>query len=139
MSFLLKKKPFFKRKNQQYKKRSFFFTSNQGNYSLHENWTCGFGIWNSQWKTSFSVQGFAWNFSVFSNLQTITHSVHRDINPPPPKKTPPPLSYQAPLKFTNCPSPSISVFCEVPPNSWIFQWTPKISKFFTVKSILSWF
>ena len=33
--------------------------------------------------------------------------------------------------------PSILVFCESPPKSWIFQWTPKIWKFFILNTISS--
>ena len=69
--------------------------------------------------------------------------------PPPPSKTPPHLFLaKPPLKFENCLSPpflgnpptSILVFCEPPPphpNNQIFQWTPKIPKFFIFNPILS--
>ena len=55
-----------------------------------------------------------------------------------------PHSCQAPLlKFANCPSSlaitlSILFFCErSPPKSLIFQWTPKILRFFILNHILS--
>ena len=71
------------------------------------------------------------------------HSVHWGIKPP--QKHHPLLSCQAPsLKTANCPSPPFLGnspfyigFLWSPPKSQIFQWTPKILKFFILNTILS--
>ena len=89
-----------------------------------------------------------WVLPKFSKKRTFltpwyahTGSMYWGITPP--QKHHPPLSCQASLKWTNCPSPlplfrhppSILVFREIPPKSRIFQWNPKILKFFILNTI----
>ena len=72
------------------------------------------------------------------------HSVHLGITPlknTTPSFLPSPLlnlqTIQAPPFLDN--PPSILVFCELsppPPKSWIFQWMPKILKFFILNPVL---
>ena len=73
------------------------------------------------------------------------HSVHWGLNPPL-KHSPSFLPSPPPLKSANSPSsspffrhflPCILVFRQPPLKSRIFQWTPKILKFFILNTILS--
>ena len=78
--------------------------------------------------------------SIFDELCLFHHSVHWGITPPPP------LSCQAPLKSTNCPSSSPFLvnlplyigfsWTLPPPKSRIFQWNHKILKFCILSTIL---
>ena len=75
-------------------------------------------------------------------LIAFQHSVYCGISLTPSKTLPhsflqsPPSNWQtvqAPFFLGN--PPSILVFCEPPSKSWIFQWTPKILKFFILNTI----
>ena len=91
------------------------------------------------------------NFSVFCincwRIQEeipLEHSVHWGINSSPQKHYPLFLAKPPLLKSANRPSPPflgnppyILVFHEPPPKNQIFQWTPKILKFFIINPILS--
>ena len=71
--------------------------------------------------------------------------MHRGINYPSSRTLPPPLFLAKPLSnlqtvqapfFRQSPH-SISIFCERPPKSQVFQWEPKLLKFFILNPILS--